>query len=152
MTVSSWFSKSVHSGVEFSNFFQQEIVCSLDFLWFQVWVCHTFIKKPQWSFSTSSGKWAIWPYVHGQLPGLFSVYLNYGGRGDKNTKTKKSFFSPQNTKILWAFHSLLLFLPITMNNGSCCCFYWLSIWGHKNVNVSLRKNTFGGLTRLFLLF
>ena len=31
---------------------------------------------------------------------LFFVYLNYDGREDKNTKTKKSFFSPRNATIL----------------------------------------------------
>lgn len=84
--------------------------------------------------------------------GLFSIYLNYGGRKDKNTKAKKSFFLPPKC---WNSLSLSFpsaFLLITVNNGFWCCFYWLSIWGHKNVNVSLRNNTFGGLARLFLLF
>lgn len=39
-----------------------------------------------------------------------------------------------------------------MNNEVCRSAYWLSIWGHKDVNFSLRKITFGALIRLFLLF
>lgn len=65
---------------------------------------------------------------------------------------QKSHFSPPKC---WNSLSLSLpfaFLLITVNNDFWCCFYWLSIWGHKNVNVSPRKNTFGGLTRLDLLF
>lgn len=62
-------------------------------------------------------------------------------------KIKSNFSLAQTSKFFELFIFSILFLfflsLITMNNGSCSCVYWLSIWGHKNVNVTLRKNTFG---------
>ena len=47
---------------------------------------------------------------------LFFVYLNYDGREDKNTKTKKSFFSPRNATILLSLSFSSAFFFFADNN------------------------------------
>lgn len=140
------------SGVKFSNLFQQEQLTSLICPGPRCEPAMLLQRCPDGMFPNPLGN-ELFSLMGTSLSlGLFSIYLNYGGRKDKNAKAKKSFFLPPKC---WNSLSLPFpsaFLLITVNNGFWCCFYWLSIWGHKNVNVSPRNNTFGELARLFLLF
>lgn len=124
------------SGGKFGNLFQQVTLTTVILGDMSLMLCGPL----PWGVRSL----ALWILV--PLPDLSSVYQNYDSREDKNAKTKS------HSSLSKTLKSLRLWFPpaslqITMKNRFFCCFYWLSVWGHKNVNVSPRKSTFGGLTK-----